>query len=58
MRNGKFIVGMAAGAIVGGTVGSMMSNMDRRTKKKLRRTGKQLATFAEDVYSQMNQYMR
>ncbi|MEW8957410.1 YtxH domain-containing protein [Clostridium sp.] len=58
MRNGNFIVGMAAGAIVGGAVGSMMNNMDRATKRRLRRNGRQMLNFAEGMYSQMNRYMR
>lgn len=56
-RNTKFLVGMTAGAIIGSTVGTMM-NMDRSTKRKIRKFGKNAMCMADDMYSHMKHYKR
>lgn len=56
-RNTKFLVGMTAGAIIGSTVGTMM-NMDRSTKRKIKKFGKNAIGMANDMYSRMNHYTR
>lgn len=56
-RNSKFLIGVTAGAIVGSMVGTMM-NMDRSTKRKIRRFSKNAMNVADDMYSQMRHHRR
>ncbi|WP_032120769.1 YtxH domain-containing protein [Clostridium amazonitimonense] len=59
MRNNKFMTGMTTGAIIGAAMGMMMSpDMDKRTKKKIRRSGKAIKNMATDMYSGISNWMR
>ncbi|SFC27532.1 YtxH domain-containing protein [Clostridium uliginosum] len=51
---GKFTRGVAAGAIIGATVGMMvMPQLDRRTKRSMRKAGMKMRNMAEDTYDGM-----
>ncbi|MBU5592891.1 YtxH domain-containing protein [Clostridium sp. MSJ-4] len=53
------MTGMTTGAIIGAAMGMMMSpDMDKRTKKKIRRSGKAIKNMATDMYSGMSNWMR
>jgi gas vesicle protein len=56
---GRFIAGITAGTIIGVTAGVMMSpNVDRNTKRKLRKSGRYMMEMAEDAYNGMRHMMR
>lgn len=51
---GKFTRGVAAGALIGATVGMMvMPQLDRKTRRSMRRTGMKMRNMAEDAYDDM-----
>ena len=48
---GKYINGITTGAFVGATIGMMIApQLDRNTRKRLKRTGKRMASMAGDLY--------
>jgi gas vesicle protein len=51
---GKFINGITTGAIVGATIGMMVApQLDRNTRKRLKKTGKKMVNVAGDLYDNM-----
>jgi gas vesicle protein len=53
MSNG-FIKGVTTGAILGAAIGVMvMPQLDRRTRKKIKRSGAMIRHMAGDVYESM-----
>lgn len=57
--NNRFITGITTGAIIGAAVGMMvMPELDRNTKRKIRRTGKIAKHMAGDMYSNMMHWMK
>ncbi|MDQ0148589.1 YtxH domain-containing protein [Eubacterium multiforme] len=56
---GKLIKGMAAGALIGTAVGmAMLPQLDRRTKRTMRRAGRKLANVASDTVENMMSMMK
>lgn len=50
----RFLKGVTAGAIIGATAGIMMSpQMDRKTKKKIMRTKRNMMHKAENVFGNL-----
>ena len=48
---GKYVNGITTGAFVGATIGMMIApQLDRNTRKRLKRTGKRMASMAGDLY--------
>ena len=55
----KLIKGMAAGALIGTAVGiAMLPQLDRRTKRTMRRAGRKLAHVASDTVENMMSMMK
>lgn len=55
---GKFISTITTGAIIGVVASAMlMPNMDRSTKRRVRKTGKMVKNMAEDVFDSMKDYI-
>lgn len=51
---GKYVNGMTTGALVGATIGIMIApQLDRNTRKRLKKTGKRMANMAGDLYDNM-----
>ncbi len=58
MRN-SFITGVTTGAIIGTAIGMMaMPQVDRSTKRRMRKSGKVMKNMAEDMYDNMVKWMR
>lgn len=56
---GKFIKGIAAGAVIGMAVEMVMvSKMDKRTQRSMRRAAKKMVNMAEDTYDGMVDWIR
>lgn len=56
---GKFIKGIAAGAVIGMAVEMVMvSKMDKRTQRSMRRAAKKMMNMAEDTYDVMVDWIR
>ncbi|MGL4569945.1 MAG: hypothetical protein ACRCVJ_02630 [Clostridium sp.] len=56
---GKLIKGMAAGALIGTAVGmAILPQLDRRTRKSMKRTGRKIAHVAGDTYDHMMTMMK
>ncbi len=56
---GKFIKGIAAGAVIGMAVEMVMvSKMDKRTQRSMRRAAKKMMNMAEDTYDGMVDWIR
>ena len=56
---GKFISGITTGAIIGATVGMMVvPQLDRNTRKKIRRSSKMAMNMAGDIYESMMNFKR
>ncbi|MCB2289494.1 YtxH domain-containing protein [Clostridium sp. CS001] len=54
----KFISPMAAGAVIGVVAATMlMPNMDRGTKRRVKKTGKRVMSMAGDMYDNMKDYI-
>ncbi|MBP1889046.1 gas vesicle protein [Clostridium moniliforme] len=55
----KLIKGMAAGALIGTAVGmAMLPQLDRRTKRTMKRAGRKLANVATDTVENMMSMMK
>ncbi|MGV8983582.1 YtxH domain-containing protein [Clostridium sp.] len=55
---GKFISTITTGAIIGVVASAMLiPNMDRSTKRRVRKTGKMVKNMAEDVFDSMKDYI-
>ncbi|MBU3190651.1 YtxH domain-containing protein [Clostridium bowmanii] len=55
---GKFISTITTGAIIGVVASAMlMPNMNRSTKRRVRKTGKIVKNMAEDVFDSMKDYI-
>ncbi|MGH4139543.1 YtxH domain-containing protein [Clostridium sp.] len=55
---GRFISTITTGAIIGVVASAMlMPNMDRSTKRRVRKTGKMVKNMAEDVFDSMKDYI-
>ena len=55
---GRFISTITTGAIIGVVAGAMLvPNMDRSTKRRVRKTGKMVKNMAEDMYDSMKDYI-
>ena len=51
---GRFVNGITTGVFIGATVGMMVvPQLDRSTRKKIRRSGKMAMNIAGDVYESM-----
>ena len=56
---GKFIKGIAAGAVIGMAVEMVMvSKVDKRTQRSMRRAAKKMMNMAEDTYDGMVDWIR
>lgn len=56
---GKLIKGMAAGALIGTAVGmAILPQLDRRTRKSMKKTGRKIAHVAGDTYDHMMTMMK
>lgn len=56
---GRFIKGMAAGLMVGAAAGMMLlPEMDRGTKRKIKRTARVVKDVAGDAYDNMKGWTR
>lgn len=55
---GRFIIGMTAGTIMGIAAGMLMPEMDRGTRRRVRRTGRYMRDMAEDAYDGMRNMMK
>ncbi|MEG1002229.1 hypothetical protein [Clostridium sp.] len=56
---GKLIKGMAAGALIGTAVGmAILPQLDRKTRKTMKRTGKKIANVAGETYDHMMTMMK
>jgi gas vesicle protein len=54
----KFISTMTAGAVIGVVAATMLiPNMDRNTKRRVKRTGKMVMNMAGDMYDSMKDYI-
>jgi hypothetical protein len=54
----KFVSKVAAGTIIGVLAGAMLlPNMDRSTKRRVRKAGKMVSNMAGDVFDNMKDYM-
>lgn len=60
MHRRFFVTTMTAGAILGATAMGMMfmPELDRSTKKRMRRTARCMKNTAEDVFDDMKGFMR
>jgi gas vesicle protein len=55
---GKLMSTIAVGAIIGMAASSMlMPNMDRSTKRRVKKTGKMVKNMAEGMYGNMKDYI-
>ena len=54
---GKFMSTIVAGAILGIAGAMLMPNMDRNTKKRVKRTGKMVRNMAEGMYDNVKDYI-
>ncbi|MGH4123117.1 MAG: YtxH domain-containing protein [Clostridium sp.] len=55
---GKFVSTITTGAIIGVVAASMLvPNMDRNTKRRVRKTGKMVKNMAEDMYDSVKDYI-
>lgn len=51
---GRFVNGITTGAIIGAAVGMMVvPQLDRSTRKRIRRSGKMAMNMAGDIYESM-----
>ena len=56
--HGKFISTITTGAIIGAVATAMLApNMDRHTKRRVRKTGKMIKNMAEDMYDSVKDYI-
>lgn len=54
----KFISPMTAGAVIGIVAATMLiPNMDRSTKRRVKKTGKMVMNMAGDMYDSMKDYI-
>lgn len=54
----KFVSTITTGAIIGVVASAMlMPNMDRSTKRRVKKTGKMVKNMAEDVYDSVKDYI-
>ena len=54
----KFMTTITTGAIIGVIASAMIiPNMDRSTKRRVRRTGKMMKNMAGDVYDNVKDYI-
>jgi gas vesicle protein len=54
----KFISTMTAGAVIGVVAATMLiPNMDRNTKRRVKRTGKMVRSMAGEMYDSMKDYI-
>lgn len=59
MNGGKFLKGMTAGALIGAAAGMFfMPEMDRSTKKKIRRSARTMQNAASEAYDNVRGWMR
>ncbi len=55
---GKFISTITAGAIIGVAASAMLiPNMDRNTKRRVKKTGKMVRNMAEGMYDNVKDYI-
>lgn len=56
---GRFLRGMAAGALLGAAAGMiLMPGMDRRTRKRITRAGKRVTGLANDFWDDIKDYRK
>lgn len=59
MKKTKFITGMTTGIAIGAAVSMMSTDMvDKKTKKKIRRSGKAIRNVADGMYSGISSFMK
>lgn len=57
--NNRYIRAIASGIMIGTAAGMLLvPQLDRNTKKRIRRTGKMMRDTAEDMYDNMRGWMR
>ncbi|MFD3156016.1 YtxH domain-containing protein [Haloimpatiens sp. FM7330] len=55
----KLMNGVTVGAVMGMAAGILVaSNMNRNTRKRIKKTGKRVRNVAEDFYDNMSGYVR
>lgn len=56
---GRFITGITTGAIIGAAAGMIIApNLDRNTKRMLKRSGKYVKNVAEDAFDNVRNMAR
>lgn len=56
---GKFLKGMAAGAIIGSIAGMFIEpELDRSMRKKIKRSSKMMRNAVDDMYSDMKSWSK
>lgn len=59
MLKGRFLRGMAAGALVGAAAGIFLSpQMDRRTRRRIQRTGRKMMDFTNDIFGDIRDFRK
>jgi gas vesicle protein len=54
----RFVSTITTGAIIGAVASAMLiPNMDRSTKRRVRKTGKMVKNMAEDMYDSVKDYI-
>ncbi|MFT5871935.1 MAG: gas vesicle protein [Clostridium sp.] len=54
----KFLSTITTGAVIGIVAGAMlMPNMDRSTKRRVKKTGRMVMGMAEDMYDNVKDYI-
>lgn len=57
--HGRFLKGITTGAILGAAAGVMIiPNMDRKNRKKLKKTGRMIKNSAEDMYDNVIHWVK
>ena len=55
----SFIKGITAGALIGATAGMIIApQLDRSTKRRIRKSGRMMANAAEDMYGTVKGWMK
>ncbi|SUY47867.1 Gas vesicle protein [Clostridium putrefaciens] len=59
MKKTKFITGITTGIAIGAAVSMMSTDMvDKKTKKRIRKSGKTIRNVADSMYSGMSSFMK
>lgn len=56
---GKFVKGLTAGALIGAAAGMLLvPGMDKKTRKRMIRTGKKVSGFASDLWDDIMHFKK